>query len=459
MSKELLEQLMNGEIKAGSELNIRNEKRQSLKFTKKIGKIQRKADKHSKLLLLKELALPFDAFTGSTEIYNDDYKWRPSIGQEGLMLAIKEKCNQDENLKRLYLSKTKLSDWDTTNTTEINAEDRDLFRRLSTLQTFTFSCVKVNIPMFTGSKYPVDYHIEVKRDPLTNDIIGDLPVPLMINKFFRDLYYEEATAFEEENAKSKSPLNEKDLKEKKKSIYSKNPISQEIRKNFHLAVEIPMVRGNKFQENYSFKDMTYKEIEPMLVYLTKDDEIHKNMNKYFTGEIPSMDLYTDFYEIDMECPSSRVVGDNQLELYKKTSYNYPIGVKVADVTGFEDFSKALATYRDNSMKTLETVMTASVKMRKLSSTDEDNLIEAAGKLIDINSPYLTKKVIQSNLQFLTLALGDKADALLCQASMGMSAEGNLNEAEAKKENEKYNINAMMDSFDQEIQIDDEVIED
>ncbi|WP_304427892.1 hypothetical protein [uncultured Clostridium sp.] len=447
MSKELLEQLMNGEIKAGSELNIRNEKRQSLKFTKKIGKIQRKADKHSKLLLLKELALPFDAFTGSTEIYNDDYKWRPSIGQEGLMLAIKEKCNENEDLKRIYLNKAKLSSWDTSNTEEITAEDRDLFRRLSTLQTFTFSCVKINIPMFTGSKYPIDYHISVESDPLTGDIIGELPVPLMINKFFRDLYYEEATAFEEENAKSPSPLNEKDLNEKKKSIYSKNPISQEIRKNFYLAVEIPMKRGNKFQDNYSFEGMTSKDIEPMLVYLTKDDEIYKNMSKYFTGDVPNMDLYTDFYEIDMECPSSRVVGDNQLELYKKTSYNYPIGEKVINVPKFEDFAKSLATYRDNSMKTLETVMTASVKIRKLSSTDEDNLIEASGKLIDINSPYLTKRVIQSNLQFLTLALGDKADALLCQAEMGMTAEGKLNEKESKKENEKFNINDALNTFD------------
>lgn len=451
MSKELLEQLMSGEIKAGSELNIRNEKRQSLKYTKRIPKLKRSKDKLSKLLLLKEIALPFDAFTGSKEVYTEDYKWRPSMGQASLMLAIKEKCNEDENLKRIYLNKVKLSSWDTSNTKEITAEDRDVFRRLSTLQTFTFSCVKVNIPMFTGSKYPVDYHISVERDPLTGDIIGDLPVPLMINKFFRDLYYEEATVFEEENAKSPSPLNEKDLKEKKKSIYSKNPISQEIRKNFYLAVEVPMKRGNKFQDNYSFEGMTSKDIEPMLVYLTKDDEINKNMNKYFTGEVPSMDLYTDFYEVDMECPSGREVGDSELELYKKTSYNYPIGEKVINVPGFEDFSKALETYRDDSMKTLETTMTASVKMRKLSSTDEDNLIEAAGKLIDIDSPYLTKKVIQSNLQFLTLALGDKADALLCQATMGMSPEGNLNEANAKKENEKYNINAMMDSFDSEFE--------
>lgn len=458
MSKDLLEKLLNGEIKAGSELNIRNENRQTRNFVKKINKLKRENGKISRLLILKEVALPFDALTGSQENFNDNYKWRLAVGQKDVMLAIKKSANENEKLKQIYMTKARVSEWNTEDVNNLTEADMKIFRPHTVMETFTFPCVHVNIPIFTGGQYGADYHIDVKRDEITGEIIGEVPAPLVINKFFRDMAFEEVQALRTANANSRNPLNEKDLKEKTSSIFKKNPVSDEIRKNFFIAVEVPLNSRRKFEDGYSLKGVTPADIEKMLVLIPKNGDIVKAMSDYFDGTREEFDVHPDFWELDMKCPAS---SSDQLDLANNTAYDLSFVQRVEQVDGFEDFVKALAQFRDESSENLEKIVTASVRLRKLTSADEENLIEASGSLIDTDSEFLTKKVIVANSNYLQLALGDKGDALLCQAEMGMTAEGQLDEAQAKKESKEYDVSAMMNNFgdgDDIIDDDDDVIE-
>ena len=458
MSKDLLEKLLNGEIKAGSELNIRNENRQTRNFVKKINKLKRENGKISRLLILKEVALPFDALTGSQEKFNDNYKWRLAVGQKDVILAIKKSANENENLKQLYMTKARMNEWNTEDVNTLTEEDMKIFRPHTVMETFTFPCVHVNIPIFTGGQYGADYHIDVKRDEITGEIIGDMPAPLVINKFFRDMAFEEVQALRTANANSRNPLNEKDLKEKISSVFRKNPVSDEIRKNFFIAVEVPLNSRRKFEDGYSLKGVTPADIEKMLVLIPKNGDIVKAMSDYFDGTREEFDVHPDFWELDMKCPAS---SSDQLDLANNTAYDLSFVQRINQVDGFEDFVEALAQYRDQSSENLEKIVTASVRLRKLTAADEENLIEASGNLIDTDSEYLTKKVIVANSNYLQLALGDKGDALLCQAEMGMAAEGQLDEAQAKKESKEYDVSAMMNSFNNDDDIiddDDDIIE-
>lgn len=458
MSKDLLEKLLNGEIKAGSELNIRNENRQTRNFVKKVNKLKRENGKISRLLILKEVALPFDALTGSQEKFNDNYKWRLAVGQKDVMLAIKRSANENENLKQLYMTKARVSEWNTEDVNTLTEADMKIFRPHTVMETFTFPCVHVNIPIFTGGQYGADYHIDVKRDEITGEIIGEVPAPLVINKFFRDMAFEEVQALRTANANSRNPLNDKDLKEKISSIFKKNPVSDEIRKNFFIAVEVPLNSRRKFEDGYSLKGVTPADIEKMLVLIPKNGDIVKAMSDYFDGTREEFDVHPDFWELDMKCPAS---SSDQLDLANNTAYDLSFVQRIEQVDGFEDFVQALAQYRDESSENLEKIVTASVRLRKLTSADEENLIEASGNLIDTDSEFLTKKVIVANSNYLQLALGDKGDALLCQAEMGMTTEGQLDEAQAKKEAKEYDVSAMMNNFgdgDDIIDDDDDVIE-
>lgn len=439
----LLEKLLNGDIKAGSALNIRNEQNQKRDFSKAIPKLKRDKGKVSKLLIFKEIATPFDAVTGSTAEFNEDFKWRYATGQAEVIKAVKTACQSNEDLKKLYMAKATTSSWDVSNPNEVTMEDLKIFRPHTVIETFTYPVVNINIPLFTPGQYGQDFLIDVKRDPMTGLIEGQIPVALQVRKFFSDLAFEEVQELKKENANSARPLTDKELKEKIKPIYNKVPISDEMRRNYVLAIELPLTPKSKFEDGFSLEGMTHEDIAKRLVRISKTDELLTGMTDLLDGTREDEDRFADFWEIDMKCPAE---AENELELYKKTGYTAAPIVKIDGVKGFKDFEKAVSDYRENTADSIDKIMSASVRLRKLSDDDNDNLIEAAGRLVDMESPYLTTKVIKANANFLTLALGEKGDALLVQADLQLTPEGSLDEKAAEKEY-KANVTSILSEID------------
>lgn len=439
----LFEKLLAGEVKPGSALNIRNEQKQKRNFSKSIQKLKREKGKVSKLLIFKELAFPFDAMTGSKEQFNEDFKWRYATGQKDVILAIKRAANENEDLKKLYMAKARRASWDTSNLDVVTEEDMSIFRVHTVIQTFTYPVVNINVPLFTPGDYGQDFLIDIKRDELTGAIVGDVPTPLVVRKFFSDMAYEEVQALKKSNADSPNPMTDKDLKEKVKAIYQKNPISDEKRRNFYLAVELPLTAKSKFPDGFSLEGTTLEDIGAKLVRIPKNDDIVKAMTDLFDGTREEQDRFCDYWEVDMKCPAE--AADN-LELANNTAYNIVPVQYIDKVKGYADFEKAVADYRESTADEIDKIMSASVRLRKLSAEDNDNLIEASGRLINTESEYLTVKVIKSNANFLTMALGDKGDALLVKAELDMAPEGELDEMKAFSEY-KENVSSILNEID------------
>ena len=425
-----------------SKLNMRNEEKQRKFQPKRFNHLKKEKRKKSKLCFVKEIAIPFNPKTGKEDdTYNTGSKWRPPYSVESVIKLVKSYAMESEEAKQSLMQHAGISSWDVTDPDTVTDEDYRLFGSYLTARIFSIPAVHVTIPSMCNNAYGRDYTVDVKVDPVTGQYIGEVPLILQAHKFFIEMAYEELADYNDKLSSGVFKHDEKQQKEYRQGIFSKVPISDLAPINFIQAFEIPL--NQKFELNDDkclvTSDKAFVDKQTVLVRMNRT--ISDVLDKFCGGDYSAVDKYPEYFVVDMSCPNDT---ESPTELGKRTSYERELNT-LKDMEGYDNFRAATVDYLDNFKDLEETVFRSSFVSRYDSSVDTQ-LLTACNSLIDLKNPFLTQKVIESNKDFLMLALGEKFDELQLEVECGISdkAEGNLDSAAAKQVAKTFDIASQLD---------------
>ena len=425
-----------------SKLNMRNEEKQRKFQPKRFNHLRKEKRKKSKLCFVKEIAIPFNPKTGKEDdTYNTGSKWRPPYSVESVIKLVKSYAMESEEAKQALMQHAGISSWDVTDPDTVTDEDYRLFGSYLTARIFSIPAVHVTIPSMCNNAYGRDYTVDVKVDPVTGQYIGEVPLILQAHKFFIEMAYEELADYNDKLSSGVFKHDEKQQKEYRQGIFSKVPISDLAPINFIQAFEIPL--NQKFELNDDkclvTSDKAFVDKQTVLVRMNRT--ISDVLDKFCGGDYSAVDKYPEYFVVDMSCPNDT---ESPTELGKRTSYERELNT-LKDMEGYDNFRAATVDYLDNFKDLEETVFRSSFVSRYDSSVDTQ-LLTACNSLIDLKNPFLTQKVIESNKDFLMLALGEKFDELQLEVECGISdkAEGNLDSAAAKQVAKTFDIASQLD---------------
>lgn len=437
--QELLSSFMSGDLSGVSQLKLRDENIQKKSGALRISQLKREPKKKSKLLVLTELAVPFNPFTGvEDDKYNRDSKFRPTLSQTTVTLMLKTACAENETLKKVYMDKARMTSWDTSDLENVTAEDRKIFARYRVARKFTLPVCRVNIPSFTGNTFGKEYLMKVQRDELTGEVVGEVPLLLQVNKLMRDMCYEEINKLEEDMANKIVVLNSKDAENAKKNIKDKVVVSGDYPLNYVMCIEVPLDNQYNIKDE-AISDLTPETLAPMLRLVKCTAEVELALDKYLLGEYAAVDSHTDFWEFDMNCPNE----EDKKELGKKTRYEKAM----IAINTKPEYNQLVESYRGyiDEVKDLEKTFMNSVYVSKFNSSMEDSFLDAVKGIIDIDSEFMTNKVLNANANIITLVFGDSGDNKLAEASIGLGSEGKLDEKASEKAGKEIDFMTIMDS--------------
>lgn len=425
-----------------SKLNMRNEEKQRKFQPKRFNHLKKEKRKKSKLCFVKEIAIPFNPKTGKEDdTYNTGSKWRPPYSVESVIKLVKSYAMESEEAKQALMQHAGISSWDVTDPDTVTDEDYRLFGSYLTARIFSIPAVHVTIPSMCNNAYGRDYTVDVKVDPVTGQYIGEVPLILQAHKFFIEMAYEELADYNDKLSSGVFKHDGKQQKEYRQGIFSKVPISDLAPINFIQAFEIPL--NQKFELNDDkclvTSDKAFVDKQTVLVRMNRT--ISDVLDKFCGGDYSAVDKYPEYFVVDMSCPNDT---ESPTELGKRTSYERELNT-LKDMEGYDNFRAATVDYLDNFKDLEETVFRSSFVSRYDSSVDTQ-LLTACKSLIDLKNPFLTQKVIESNKDFLMLALGEKFDELQLEVECGISdkAEGNLDSAAAKQVAKTFDIASQLD---------------
>ena len=425
-----------------SKLNMRNEEKQRKFQPKRFNHLKKEKRKKSKLCFVKEIAIPFNPKTGKEDdTYNTGTKWRPPYSVESVIKLVKSYAMESEEAKQALMQHAGVSSWDVIDPDTVTDEDYRLFSSYLTARIFSIPAVHVTIPSMCNNAYGRDYTVDVKVDPVTGQYIGEVPLILQAHKFFIEMAYEELADYNDKLNSGVFKHDEKQQKEYRQGIFSKVPISDLAPINFIQAFEIPL--NQKFELNDDkclvTSDKAFVDKQTVLVRMNRT--ISDVLDKFCGGDYSAVDKYPEYFVVDMSCPNDT---ESPTELGKRTSYERELNT-LKGMEGYDNFRAATVDYLDNFKDLEETVFRSSFVSRYDSSVDTQ-LLTACNSLIDLKNPYLTQKVIESNKDFLMLALGEKFDELQLEVECGISdkAEGNLDSAAAKQAAKTFDIAGQLD---------------
>lgn len=440
--KELQKKMETAGDNGVSKLNMRNEEKQRKFQPKRFNHLKKEKRKKSKLCFVKEVAIPFNPKTGKEDdTYNTGSKWRPPYSVESVIKLVKSYAMESEEAKQALMQHAGISSWDVTDPDTVTDEDYRLFSSYLTARIFSIPAVHVTIPSMCNNAYGRDYTVDVKVDPVTGQYIGEVPLILQAHKFFIEMAYEELADYNDKLNSGIYKHDEKQQKEYRQGIFNKVPISDLAPINFIQAFEIPL--NQKFELNDDkclvTSDKAFVDKQTVLVRMNRT--ISDVLDKFCGGDYSAVDKYPEYFVVDMSCPNDT---ETPTELGKRTSYERELNT-LKDMEGYDNFRAATVDYLDNFKDLEETVFRSSYVSRYDSSVDTQ-LLTACNSLIDLKNPFLTQKVIESNKDFLMLALGEKFDELQLEVECGISdkAEGNLDSAAAKQAAKTFDIAGQLD---------------
>lgn len=438
-----------GECGAASKLNMRNENKQDQFKAKRFKMLKKERKKKAKLLFLKEIAIPFDPATGDDTVYNEDRKWRPTYSVPSVMKLAKSYANSCEKSKKMFMGYAGISEWDTSDPENLNDVDRKVFSRFITPRIFSIPAVHVTIPSMCGNRaFGQDYTVDVKINPLTGEYEGEVPIILQAHKLFIEMAYEELQEYQKGIESGEIKHDASAQKKHKSEIFQKVMISGLSPINFVQGVEIPLDIKSSLKDDSFLEDADNSSIAEQIILVRRNTAIADTLAK-FNNEYGNFDLYDEFYAVDMSCPNDTDVSS---EIGQRTTYERELNT-LKSLKGYDHFVDELNTFNDTYENLEETVFRSSY-VHKYDDSVDRKILQACSHLIDVNSPYFTQKVIESNKDFLILALGEKMDSILAEIKFNVSdkKEGNLDSKAAKQEAEVFDIASQLGEVEDELPI-------
>lgn len=425
---DLLKQLKEGSRKVTSE--FRDENAQTKSKAMRFPTVKKETKKRARILTLTEIAIPFDPFTGKeTDEYNRNCKYRPIMSTESAILVHKQIANENEEVKEMYMTRAGLEKWDTSDLTKVTADDRTVFNKYRQPVVFSVNVVDINIPAMTGQDRAKQYKINVVRNPITDQIEGELPLPLKVNKLLNDRAWTARQKFEEEVKAGTLKLSDKDLKEKRREFYADVVVSTDHPVNNSLCIELPL--DNQLSLSGKLGGLDKDEIMGMLKLHKYSHNYAKAVKLFLDGTNAKSDLCTNFYEMDMICSDDTDPGQIGLNT---TFAKADSSDSIANHKDFEDFNAVLVELLDSKEygEQLENIFQRSSYITEFTVDTEAVLIDALPTVVNLDDPRMTGKVIQQNQEIIERAFGMDGNEALLKAQMGMIPEGDLDESSAAK---------------------------
>lgn len=429
--------------KGGSELRMRSEELQTKKRARTIKSLKKELKKKSKILIVLEIALPFNPATGEEDDqFDSTNKFRPPVSATSAALMIKDYANKVPKTKEVLMKRAGVTEWDTSDSDSFTETDRKIFLKYRVPRLFTINVVSVRIPAITKDMSR-DYAISVKRDDITGELIGTPPIALQINKLFRDTLYEEVSDYREKVASGEFQHTDSQQQEYIRKIYEKNPVSDDHPANWIELIEIPLDKQFSVSADFDMDSVTPEEIKAHQVVSRYSKGIRLIVEEYGTGDLEKFDKYFDYYEVDMACP---VNGDastkkGKMDIGADTKFEKPTD-KIADNDKFEQLNDSIREFLDSDIDIERNVM-RSVYVSKYDENVDKQLVAALKTVFRLNDPFCTDSVIRSNSDIISMAFGDEGMSLIEELDAGVSgrSEGNLDEEAAKTDAKQYDLNA------------------
>lgn len=425
-------------IDGGSKLNMRSEAIQRKQQVRRIPRLAKKIKKKSKLLIVADLAVPFNPETGEKDdMFNEVTKYRPAFSATSVALLLKGKAAENQKLKSSLMRRAGVSEWDTSNVETFTKADWEIFYKYRVPRVFTIPVVSIDIPVMNNGPFGRDYAIDVKRDPDTGEVVGELPAVLKAYNLFRDLAYEEVAEYNEKVKRGELKKTEKQQKDDRRVIFNKNPFSDDHPANYLQIIELPLTNNYNLSGDVNFKAYTADDIRQFLVQSRESKKLRNVLEEYLSGNLEQYDTHFDFYEIDMSCPQTgdESTNEGKMEIGQDTVFEKP-GFKLSECP---DDGEATALIRDfiDSDPEIETTMLRSLYITKYDESIGDQVITSLHTVMDLSNDYLTDAVILRHREIISEAFGEEGELLIESADADISGrEKGITDSERKSINEE-----------------------
>lgn len=447
---EMMQAMQDAGCDGSSTLHMRSESIQNRPQMNRIPTLRNKLKKKSKLLLMTELAFPFNPATGEPdEKFNNDNKYRPPMSATTVALAMKDYANTNEALKSTLMKRSGVSEWDTS-VAEFTPVDWKVFAPYRVPKIFTVIATHINIPAMGTGQFGRDYAVSVERDPKTGEIVGELPSFLKVNKLFNDKAYEQIHEYEEKIASGDLKQTKDQQDAYKQQARSACCVSNDKHINYVQMFEIPLDNKYVVDEKVISSDNLEQEVKGFEVISRYKQKIRQAVESYKDGSWERFDKNFDFWEIEMTCPSTGDDSTNsgKAEIGRETKFEKPT-VTLQDTDEYDGGKKtealvtAIRSFVDADLD-IEQEMRRSMMISVFDDSVEAAMFNCLKTVLDLKGDkYLTNKVIQSNAEMISLIFGDEGDEVLEEINAGVSEknEGNLDEDDSKSTAKQYDLSS------------------
>lgn len=414
--------IKDGSVKMHSDLGTRDENRQSGNFGVRIKKMKIVTGINARMLMMKDLVIPFNPATGSSDdTYNDSRPFRPIMLVSDTIKFIKQLCSKDADLYEKW-KKILGGEFNLEMLEDASIEEYELFRKCGFVKprVMSYYTVKTN---FNGEQGMPDFSVKYMVDPkdLNDEGTYDYDKAPMHHRaavFFNAILKPEADALEV--SLKKSGASKQTIKDQKRAVYAKAPISFVGVTNLVPFLFIPSDADVPTPSEDGFGTLL-----DCMRYFSYTDK--------FTGPFedlsarPQKDRLIDYYDFTVTTPSSQKVSTNGT-VYKdddpKTVYlamsisvtdseesvakgTNAAGVPFADM--YASLLKCASNYfienqkesLEDTKKSFEALMSKSNRFRPIESI-QDKLLPACNEVFNkqfASSEYFTDKIKMANQEF------------------------------------------------------------
>lgn len=434
--KVLQEKLKSGSVSGGSKYKLRNEEIQTKKRVKRYPSLKKDKGTVFKICVRKDLPIPFNPADGSTEVFNEHNCFRPVMSATSLALLCKKYADEVPTTKERFMSTAGINEWDTSDCSVLNEIDRKVFSRYAKPMIFTPIVFHTSLPGLSKNKYGADFMIEVQRDDITGQVIGDTPLPILANQFYTSIALERFEQLKQDiKDKKVAPLDDEALKDKRGDFFrTEVKVSDDHPVNFVIAMKLPLNPMHEIAEPLA--QWTGTDVDTHCFNMRMNSKLQEAMNRYATDPLwHSKDINFDYYEIDVTVPNI----DSDTDRGQKTTYDLPMH-QIQD----DSFNNMLRDKFD-AEENVEEIMFNSMYIQPFGETQQNIMIEAINETTDLKDPKITNSVIQNNQEFVKIVFGTAGAEAVLEATEGLSdrPDGVSTVKDAQAMQKEYSVDALL----------------
>lgn len=418
---ELFQKAKSGEVQMHSSLGSRDESKQTKQFTTRIQKMKTICGLNTRMLVMKDIVLPFNPFTGvSDSVYNEKHPFRPILLVSQVIQQLKIICASNKELKAKY---EKILGGSFSDGEEVSYSDYKLFKDKGFIKPriTTYYVVSVDLNGRNGfPEFKVNYTIDYTQlnSEGTYDI-GQAPIHHSLAVLFNSICREEWK--EQESLLKNSNATDDELTAARRNIFSKAPISFVKPKNL-----IPFFFFDINQDFPEISEENYTDVEKYLRYYSYTDKWQLAFDE--ANKDDTYDELIDYYDFTVKTPSSGsksskgtvYTDEDPNTIYQAMSINITDARKSiasGELNGkkysslFAPVNSVIYKYFEHSQeeefkedgKGFEQIMALSNRFRPIESVS-DKLATAANEVFVekfAGSPYFTESIRKANSDILT----------------------------------------------------------